>query len=295
MLPNFIIIGAAKAGTTALYKYLQQHPDIFMSRVKETNHFAFRDTPPNFQGPGDHPNAITSFDDYQALFQDASGCKAIGEASPMYLYKPEVAKRIKTVIPDVKLIVILRDPVERAYSAYNHLRRDGREPIGDFVTAVQEEENRIKANWAPMWHYLSRGYYYQQLKPYLEQFDSNQLLILFHEDLDSDPQATLQKVFRYLGVDDTFIPDTTIRHNVSGIPRSPKLHQFLTQSSFLKQMVRPMLPQKFRESTAAKVRERNLSKPSFPVSLRHELQNQFKMDVKALEKLAQRDLSSWLQ
>ncbi|EPZ44556.1 hypothetical protein N007_10785 [Alicyclobacillus acidoterrestris ATCC 49025] len=155
LLPNFLVIGAAKAGTTALYRYLSQHPEVFMPSIKEPNYFALANREVRFQGPGDdrtNRSSITRFADYQALFDEADGYQAVGEASPMYLYTADAANRIHDLIPNVKLIVILRDPVERAHSAYLHLRRDEREPLANFADAIAAEEERIAKHWAPMWH-----------------------------------------------------------------------------------------------------------------------------------------------
>ncbi|MGL6340594.1 MAG: sulfotransferase family protein, partial [Waterburya sp.] len=141
-MPNFLIIGAAKAGTTALHEYLQQHPQIYLTPTKETNFFAFAEQDINFQGIGDEvlkDFSITDWKTYQAQFAGVTREKAIGEACPSYLYYPQAAIKIKQYIPDARLIVILRNPVERAYANFLHIVRDDRETHRDFALALQAE------------------------------------------------------------------------------------------------------------------------------------------------------------
>ncbi|WP_206915967.1 sulfotransferase family protein [Alicyclobacillus suci] len=298
MLPNFLVIGAAKAGTTALYRYLSQHPEVFMPSIKEPNYFALANQEVRFQGPGDdrtNRSSITRFADYQALFDEADGYKAVGEASPMYLYTADAARRIHDLIPNVKLIVILRDPVERAHSAYLHLRRDEREPLANFADAIAAEEERIAKHWAPMWHYTRRGFYFKQLQPYLDVFPREQMLFLRYEDLNRHTVAVCRRVFDFLGIDTTFEPDTSIRPNASGIPKSRRLHTFLTKNNPVKAAIKPLLPMALRQRMAQAVRQKNLSKIAVDASLRHELQNYFKRDIVQLERLTHWDLSAWLR
>lgn len=150
-LPNLLVIGAAKAGTTAIYDYLGMHPQVYMSRLKETNFFALEGSPLNFSGPGDHDYinkySITCLDQYCQQFQGVTGETIVGEASPLYLYNAEAPQRIRHYTPDVKLIAVLRHPVDRAYSAFLHTIRDDREPLHDFALALQAEESRIQSGW----------------------------------------------------------------------------------------------------------------------------------------------------
>ena len=168
-LPNFLIIGAAKAGTTSLYRYLEQHPEVYMSPVKEPKFFALGGERLDYRGPGDEARmrgaSVTSLEDYRELFRGVSTETAVGEASTLYLYSERAAARIKHHVPDVKLIAVLRNPVDRAYSDFLHLVRDGIEPLTDFPQALEAEESRIRSRWAPMWHYRRRGFYHPQLKP----------------------------------------------------------------------------------------------------------------------------------
>ena len=209
-IPNFLIIGAAKAGTTSLYDYLNQHPQIYMSPIKEPRFFALEGEKLDFRGPaqGINQTSVTTWEQYCQLFQEATTEKAIGEASTIYLSNPKAPHRIKHYLPEVKLIAILRDPAERAFSSYVHLVRDGYENLS-FTEAVEAEPTRIKENWQPLWYYKERGFYYEQLQKYFAIFKPEQIKIYLYEDLAVDSTAVIQDLSRFLGVDDSFTPDLT--------------------------------------------------------------------------------------
>jgi hypothetical protein len=147
-LPDFLVIGAPKAGTTALHAALARHPDLYMSPVKEPKFFLTDGPPPNRGGPGDvqtYREHIWRREDYEALFSAAQAGALRGESTPFYLYDRGAQRRIRALIPQAKLIVLVRDPVERAHSNWTHLWSAGREPVGDFVRACAEEDRRVAA------------------------------------------------------------------------------------------------------------------------------------------------------
>jgi len=297
-LPNFLIIGAAKSGTTSLYYYLQQHPQIFMSPVKETNFFSLEGHPLNFQGPGDReaicPFAVTNWQEYRKLFADVTNEIAIGEASPLYLYHPDAPCRIKEKLENVKLIAILRNPVERAFSSFLHLRRDQREPERDFRTAISRENERIAANWEHIWHYLHMGFYSIQLKRYFTQFSPEQMKIYLYEDLQNDPLGIVKDICRFLEVDDKFIPDMSQQYNRSFIPRSAKLRNFLDDDGDIKKTIRQLVPHKLLGMGYDILNYMNASRPQLPSSFRRELIDVYRADILELADLLKRDLSTWL-
>ena len=191
-MPNFIIIGAAKSGTTALYKYLQQHPDIFMSEVKEPRFFAFEGETLAFKGPHDHgtrfnAETITDLATYQALFDGVKTESAIGEASPAYLSSAEKASaRIHHHVPQAKLIAILRQPAERAYSGFMHTVRNGWEKNLQFDQVLKQEPQRIQENWGALWQHQTLGFYSEQLSHYYKRFSKEQMRVYLHDDLKKD-------------------------------------------------------------------------------------------------------------
>lgn len=299
-MPNFLIIGAAKSGTTALYHYLKQHPQVYMSPMKEPHFFAFEGEKLDFQGPWDTQEqlnhvSITSLDTYRLQFQGVSNEVAIGEASALYLYIPRTPERIRYYIPDAKLIAILRNPVERAYSAYTFLTREGREPLTDFAQALREEKNRISHNWVPLYYYQQLGFYYAQLKRYFDAFEQDQIRVYLYEDLNMNSAGMLQDIFRFLNVDDSFIPDMDLKHNVSGIPKNKALNTFLRTRYPIKSIFKPLLPERLRRRLIVSLQNLNLDKPpSLLPKLRKQLVEVYREDILNLQDLIQQDLSKWL-
>ncbi|MGK7947882.1 MAG: sulfotransferase [Xenococcaceae cyanobacterium] len=298
-MPNFLIIGAAKAGTTALYHYLQQHPQIYMSPHKEPRFFALEGQPLDFRGPGDKTRFkfVTDLDSYRALFDGVSHQIAIGEASPWYLYVPQAGERIKHYLPQVKLIAILREPVARAYSNYTHALREGLEPLEDFALAMDAESERISQNWSYRWHYQQKGFYYGQLKHYFNLFDREQIRVYLYDDFIRNPVSLLQDIFRFLEVEDSFIPDLSRKHNVSGIPRNVALDQFLIRDTRPKRVLKRLFPAKIlRQQLKNKIMELNLRpKPPLEPKAKKRFQQVYREDILQLQKLIQRDLSRWLE
>jgi Sulfotransferase domain len=296
IMPNFLIIGAAKSGTTSLYHYLKQHPQIYMSSIKETEFFAFEGEQLNFCGPGDmQRSSITNLEDYQKQFQRVLNETAIGEASPVYLYSPKAPERILHYIPDVKLIAILRNPVERAYSQFLMFIRDGREPVLDFAKALQQEKTRKLNNWEWGWCYLDIGFYYLQLKRYFDLFEHNQIKVYLYEDLEASPARLLKDIFQFLNVDENFLPDKSIRYNATGIPKNKFWHQLLFKPSFIKAPFKLLLPLELRKRIRLDLSNRNLVKPHLSSSLRKQLLQVYRDDILKLQDLIQRDLSKWLE
>jgi hypothetical protein len=301
-MPNFLIIGAPKSGTTSLAQYLGQHPEIYISPQKEPYFFAFENEQVDFLGPGiqgkDHiiNNAVVvDLEEYRRLFQGVSDEVAIGEASTLYLAFPKAAERIKHHIPDVKLIAILRNPADRAYSAFMHALRDNYESITDFSSALAAEEERIKLNWGPLWRYQDQGFYYRQLKQFFDLFDSHQIKIYLYEDLVNNRSGLLRDVFDFIGVDENFIPDTSAKYNVTGIPKNKLLHELLSKPNLLRTSVKTIIPQGFRKKLAINLKNANLAKPELPQEIRQQLIEIYREDILELQKLIQRDLTTWLQ
>lgn len=298
-LPNFVVIGAGKSGTTSLYFYLKQHPDIYVPVVKETNFFAVEGINLAFSGPRDAVEAknyfqINTLEKYQALFADASGERAIGEVSPYYIYSSRASQGIYRHVPDAKIVCILRNPVDRAYSNYLHLFRDGREPLKSFEEAIAAEDHRIKNNWSPSWHYAHAGLYYELLQRYFEYFHPKQIQVFLYEDYISDPQKVLEKLFNFLGVDSSFKPDMSTRYNASGIPKNPLVHSLLSKRNPIRNIVKDLVPKSISDKVV-KLRNSNLDKPpALSLETRKRLQTEFRTDIINLQDLIKTDLSGWL-
>lgn len=306
-MPNFLVIGAIKGGTTALYHYLKQHPDVFLSSIKEARYFAVDPDQPLDAGFNRFA-PVTDLASYAALFDSVTNETAIGEVSPQYLYSPVAAANIKATIPDAKLIAVLRNPVERAYSSFMHHVRDGAEPLTNFAAALAAEPDRIEQQYGPLWHYKQAGFYSTQLQRYFDCFKPEQIKIYLYEDLKHDLPGVLQDMFQFLEVDPSFIPDTRTKHNVSGVPQNAYLHQTLSKrnpvykslSSTLSHL--PALKSQLKQSTMVRtyqrwidqIRTQNLVKPTLSDELRVKLQQEYRADILTVQAMLNRDLSGWL-
>ena len=220
-LPDFFVIGAPKAGTTALHAALARHPQLFMSPVKEPKFFLCDGPPPTQGGPGDahsYREWIWRREDYERLFAAAPAGALKGESTPLYLADPRAVERIHEAVPQARIIVILRDPVDRAYSNWAHLWADGLEPIDSFTAACAEEESRKQAGWAPFWRYREIGLYGRQLSHLYSVFPREQVLVLRYMWLVEEPQRTLDTVCRFLGVEEGLLDEAPAQNVGTYVP-----------------------------------------------------------------------------
>lgn len=291
-LPNFLIIGAGRSGTTSLYQYLRQHPKVFMSRVKEPNYFAFAE---GGDGPGAawlRSTSITTRREYEALFADAGGARAIGEASARYLISAEAPARIRGVIPEVRLIAILRHPVDRALANYLGHRRDGFEPAASFEAALEDQERRRCEGW-PLGAFVDFGFYSRQLSRYYQLFPRDQLRIHLYEDLVRDAGGLMRDCLAFLEVDSNLMPDFSQRHGRTGIIRNPLL-RWLWRRERVRVALAPWLPRAWRDRGYAWLM-RDLVRPEMKLETRAHLLGLYREDTLALQDLIGRDLSDWLR
>jgi hypothetical protein len=307
-MPNFFIIGAQKAGTTSLYHYLAQHPQVYMSPVKEPYFF---DHELDSDGTIVRENSghlssqrapkYANIEEYRALFHGVESETAIGEASTPYIYISGTAERIERYVPEAKVIAVLRNPVDRAYSAFVHAVRIGMEPLTDFAQALQEEKRRVAENSHPTFHYRNRGYYYAQLQRYCEVLGQERVGVWLYEDLKEDPEGTVQGIFRFLGVDDAFVPDTSSKHNPSGVPKNAIARAAIKAMDmaafvFLKKFtsasrIYPLLS-KMRQRVQSQI---VVKPPPIDQRIRADLIESYREDILNLQELIGRDLSVWLK
>ena len=222
---------------------------------------------------------------------------AIGEASPWYLHMPKASERIKHYIPEAKLIAILRDPVERAYSQFGMHLGFNYEPIADFTQAIRAESEPIRSNWSPRWYYKQRGFYYAQLKRYFDLFERNQIRVYLYEEFQTNSLNILQDIFRFLGVDDTFMPNTDRKHNVTLMPKNKALYQFLTQSNPMKSILQSLLATPTAPAVCTQTQKAELGQEASVATRKYDgnlSKNIVKIFLK-LQDLIQRDISHWLE
>lgn len=277
-LPNFLVIGAHKCGTTSLYQYLRQHPEVFVSPVKETNYFWW-------EGQTEDRFSAKTRSEYEGLFEAVNGEKAIGEASPQYLNNENSAQRIRRELPGAKLVVSLRNPADRAYSHYLSLLRNGYE-TRQAVEALQPESLCVQ-----------HGFYYPRLLRYYERFPRERIHVILFDDFVAHPQAIMRRLFEFLGVDAAAPIDTTRVHNPGGIPRSAWITRWLLRAMSLRFYVLPHLPGRLRgHGLAARLHDSTLTKaPQLDPASRRRLLEGYHDDIGRTGELIGRDLSPWLE
>ena len=283
LLPNCFIIGAAKSGTTSLYKHLSKHPQIFFPKLKEPHYFTqIRISRSRFE------HAILDRKLYLDLYAQSGSFLIRGDASPSYLWSAEAAERIARAVPNAYIIAILRDPIERAYSHYLMDVRANRQQL-PFFEALLKDASTQHSRWGYEHLYIELGLYAQQLQVYYELFPRNQILILLYEDLKNNPTTTLLQTFDFLNV-----RRLSFSHNVHKaynpfLVKKPVL-RYLHKHKRLKHLYQKLLPLSWR----ATIRNRFLMQPGPkpPMDLRAKafLQEIYDPEIKALERLLHRPL-----
>lgn len=293
ILPTFIIAGAGKSGSTSMWHYLETHPEVCMARIKEPKFFTQAigcDRGGSDGGPSRSGTFDKGFEWYSNLFCDTTGKKAFGEATMMYWFSKDSPTLIHKYIPDVKLIFILRNPVDRMYSQYWQERKAG-QPHGLFEKMVSEEHPRSK-------RYINSSSYKANLGRYLDQFSRDQMLILLTDELEADPIATVQKVYEFIGVRADFVPSNIEeRFNTAAMPKYGALQYFLwriPRSRMAK--ITPSFFKAFYGKLRYYVERFNLVKNDYEpmqADMRRELLEFFKEDIDFVECVLGRSLAHW--
>lgn len=294
-LPNFIVIGASRSGTTSLHHYLGQHPQIFMCPIKEPNYFSFPGQKPPFRGRATRyvrTHSVFGHEAYRRLFDGVTDERAVGEVSPMYLYADQAPEAIRKQIPDVRLVATLRHPVERAYATFMGRTRDGMEVHDTFLEAIRGEPElwrRGRSSGA-----LTRAsFYHRNLSRYFELFESGQIRVFLFEELVADPLARVREVFEFLGVDPDFEPDVSMRYNPSGRIGNPVLRALWVRAWHARRLSRHVLPESVRDALYEKITS-TVVKPPLPAAEFNEVLAMYREDIEQLQGLIDRDLTHWL-
>jgi len=294
-LPNFLIAGAPKSGTTAIYHFLRKHPQIFLPEIKEPNFFTSIFRKELFQGIGDQrieERFIKSFSDYSGLFENVSPlAKAIGEASVYIMYYFEqTIPELKKYLGDPRIIIILRNPVDRAFSAYTQLKNDKRETL-TFRKALDSEEDRITRNFEFLWHYKNVGLYANQVKSFKENFSN--VKVYLYDDLRLDPDKLVTDLLRFLEVRSIKI-NSKKEYNKSGEPYLKDLHDFIRLDHPLKTAIRDFIPRTVKRRIRILNNRYNLRRTVMSDDDKRYLNNYFREDMKKLEVIIDRNLYSWM-
>lgn len=293
----FVLGGAAKSGTSTVADLLGQHPNVHVVPRKEAHHHLFRSSPPQFCGPGDDTFARMVVSDpleWERLLADGAGHHAVGEASVYYLFRPESWDRLATALgPGGRVVLILRDPVDRIASAWGHLVRDGREdlPIGE---ALDAEAERAAAGWEWCWSYRAVSHYDEQLPAVYDAFDADRVLVADFAELRRNPAALTARLHAFLGVASTPVAGPAPVVNPSGAVRSRALHDFLTQPHPVKDALRPLVPDRLVQGAYRRALARNLTPlPPMPDDLRRSLADELRPVADEVQQRTGLDTSAW--
>ncbi|WP_248963249.1 sulfotransferase family protein [Sphaerisporangium perillae] len=299
-LPDFLVIGAPKSGTTALHAALARHPGVFMSPVKEPKFFLTDGPPPARGGPGDAQTFrehVWRRTDYEALFDPAPPGTVRGESTPFYLYDRRAQRRIHALMPGARLIVVLRDPVERAHSNWTHLWSAGLEPVGDVVRACAEEERRIAAGWSAFWHYVALGRYGEQLEHLFGLFPRENVLLFRYRELVHEPAATLDRICGFLGVEQGVLTEVP-RENVTAHPDPTLRHRALSRLMRVGATVGRHLPgalaARLTEPLETALQDRGRPRRPLGWEQRRALIPHFQDDIALLERVTGEGFGDWL-
>ncbi|CAN5399610.1 sulfotransferase [soil metagenome] len=316
LMPNFLIVGAAKCGTTSLYHYLLQHPDVYMSPIKEPNHFSTDILPEKFSpmylqhekekrlNIREYVNGpmlasrkvwgayVHDSEDYQKLFKFAAGKKAIGEISNSYLFSNVAADRIRKEFPDMKIVMILRQPAERAYSHYMANLRDGRTVLS-FRDELEDDAAKSEKGWGISHVYYELGLYSKQVQRYLNNFPADQVNIFLFDDLKKDTAGVAKNLFNYLNIPDNINLNYTERRNEALMPKNKHLVRWLTKTGIKKRLLH-IFPEKRQEAIKGLFFSKK-AVPKLSMEDRKWLTEKYRTDILELEKIINRDLSAWLK
>jgi len=312
-MPNFFIVGAPKAGTTSLYAYLDQHPQVYMSPLKEPSYFAFELRPENFSEElqpqllretrglqeylqGDmrekrFGGLVSTWEDYLKLYRNVVDERAIGEATASYLWSPTAAGNIAARVPHARIIINLRNPVDRAYSQYLHMVTAG-VVHGSFRELIEAGFRPQPPKLSSSWPLLEFGCYCGQIERYYQHFSREQIHISYYEDLQRSPHRLIATLFAFLGVDTGFVPDFSRRYNEPVVPRLHSLAYHLKRLGAWRHLRRlaptPLGPRlrsllvRPRRSLRMRAADRAL------------LTDYYRDDIARLSVLVERDLTDWL-
>ncbi|MBP8822286.1 MAG: sulfotransferase [Flavobacteriales bacterium] len=309
--PDFLVVGVVKGGTTALYNLLDRHPGIHLPPIKETNFFARAD-----MRPGDflreyaldvkldvgkfihggmkevvHIAQVADPAHYAALFAHARPGQVVGEVCPSYAVCPSAAKAIHAASPKSRIIFMLRDPVQRAWSQYIMNLREGKTLEQDFLKEVEQDDKRARKGWGVNHQYLALGRYAEQVERYLALFPKEQVHILLHERFKEDPMATMRHLFSTIGVAPMEAMDLSGKFNEAAVPRNALLNRLLVRSGAIS-TVKALVPRRLRGGFKEMLYSRK-QMPTLPADQAAAVWSYYEQDVERLSRLMGVDLLQW--
>lgn len=297
--PNIFIIGAAKSATTSIVGHLKFHPEVYIPEKKEPGYYGTFFYKMPREGKGDEradSRVIKTWDDYLGLYSTDREYQVRLDASTDNLYHPETAEMIKRDCQDAKIIICLRHPVERAYSAYNYMVLRGRETLS-FEQAIEQDKHR--QNYEYIWRYLNGGFYYKAVKHYIDVFGKDNVKIVLFEEFAKNVQNEMNEIFKFVGLEPMSIKADVV-FNKSGKIKYPLIYSWVNKlikgKSLFKKIYRIITPEHKRRVIIEKANSFLVGKKEpMNVDARKKLLNEYKEDIEELSSYLDMDLSHWLR
>ncbi len=312
-LPTFIVVGANKGGTTSIYHYLKQHPQVYLSPIKEPHYFSkdidislfnrefaqnkLQDIQKYVDGDMSqeyHAAFVRDWEQYQKLYKNVKDQPAIGELSTSYLYSHVAAQEIYNALGKIKIIICLRNPVERAYSHYRMNLWTGNSNEFDFYKALQNDFHHDPKVWGNAHLYVEIGQYYEQVKRYLDVFGRENVKVIFTEDLKKNAGQVIKELYEFIGVNSNFNPDTSTKYNEVYMPKYKNLTWFLNKTG-IRPFMKRFSPRFIKKLVVNMFYKTKSDKGDITPEAKQFLLEQFSNDVALLSKLLDKDLSSWIK
>lgn len=307
---DFFVIGVVKGGTTSLYDYLNQHPEIYLPPIKEINHFSDKDIDhasflPGYAQDVDldleryfdkgmpemiHIAHVRSEKDYARLYSPAGPEQIKGDISNSYMICPSSAGAIHSYNPNARIIVVLRNPIRRVWSQYLMNLREAKTNREDLLSELESDSKAVKTGWGANHQYLELGKYAEQLQRYYELFSAEQIHVVLFEEYVTGPQAELGKICKFLGVHEVFQFDTESKKNAASLPRNKALNQALVQSGIMSG-AKKLVPRRFRQGLA-KVLYSDKDLPEMSAEESDHLRSYYAEEVQKTGHLIKRDLGA---
>lgn len=295
--PDLFIVGAPRAGTTALHRRLSLHSELCMSNPKETNYYLFDGKRPDFSGPHDsvlNEQAIVDRAEYLRLFAACGSSQHAGESSPFYLYSQEACTAIKRDAPDAKILILLRDPIERAHSHYLMLKRDFREDASSFREALRLEGTRRRKGWAWSYLYTELSRYSKYVPMWFEHFGQDDVLVMTTEELRTESVGAANKILNFLDLPpEDGVSEFDRQVNLGGVPRLPSFHRFLTERHWFKGFLRKLGGDSLSGRLGAWARRKNLDRPVIDSDLLLELSAVLGSELSRMRPIVGDRVSDW--
>lgn len=292
-LPNFLIVGASKCGTTTLASYLNQNSEVFICEPKEPKFLTYSFLKKKYKGPGDEytlKKCIKTIEEYESLFSSASNKLMKGEASvDMLFYHKEVIPIIKKTLDNPKIIIMLREPSLRAFSAYKHLVRDGREKES-FEMGLFKEKDRLDHDYEFIWAYKEESMYCDSVASYLNNFSDVKIIIF--EEFINNQQQVVNETLDFLGVND-YHSIKEVYTNYSGKPKSKRIHNFFLKDNIIKTLLKKIANDNIKSKVKNFIFSKNLTKINQDKDVINNLSLSYTKEIERLEQLIKKDLSIW--